>query len=30
MVRRVIGIDLGGTETKIGIVEEDGKIVEKR
>jgi glucokinase len=30
MVRRVIGIDLGGTETKIGIVEEDGKIVEKK
>jgi glucokinase len=30
MAEHVIGIDLGGTETKIGIVQEDGKIIEKR
>ena len=29
MTRLVIGIDLGGTETKIGIVEESGRIIDK-
>lgn len=30
MAKYVIGIDLGGTETKIAIVEEDGRIIEKK